>query len=74
MSDTSDFCRIIQIMWNTDNIESRIRLHPSDIHIKNEYKNKYPYYSLRYGKGRSLGQRHGLQSATFTSYFYKNNY
>jgi hypothetical protein len=26
-------------------------------------------YSLRFGKGRRLGQRHGLQSATLTSYF-----
>jgi hypothetical protein len=31
-------------------------------------------YSVRFGKGRRLGQRHGLQSATLTSYFYKNNY
>jgi hypothetical protein len=31
-------------------------------------------YSLQFGKGRRLGQRHGLQSATLTSYFYKNNY
>jgi hypothetical protein len=31
-------------------------------------------YSLRFGKERHLGQRHGLQSATLTSYFYKNNY
>jgi hypothetical protein len=31
-------------------------------------------YSRRFGKGRRLVQRHGLQSATLTSYFYKNNY
>jgi hypothetical protein len=31
-------------------------------------------YSLRFGKGRRLGQRNSLQSATLTSYFYKNNY
>jgi hypothetical protein len=43
MSDMSDFCRIIQIMSNTDNIENRIRIHPSDIHIKNEYEYEYPY-------------------------------
>jgi hypothetical protein len=30
----SDFCRIIRIMLNSDNIENRIRIHPSDIHIK----------------------------------------
>jgi hypothetical protein len=41
MSETSDFSQIIQIMSNTDNIENRIRMHPSDIHIKNEYE--YPY-------------------------------
>jgi hypothetical protein len=34
----------------------------------------YAIYSLRFGKGRRLGQRRGLQSATLTSYFYKNNY
>jgi hypothetical protein len=34
----SDFCWIFQIMSNTDNIENRIRIHPSDIHIKNEYE------------------------------------
>jgi hypothetical protein len=28
-------------------------------------------YCLRFGKGRRLGQRHGLQSATLSSYFYK---
>jgi hypothetical protein len=38
MSDVSDFCRIIQIMSNIDNIENRIRIHPSDIPIKNEYE------------------------------------
>jgi hypothetical protein len=37
------FCRIIRIMSNTDNIENRIRIHPSDIHIKNEYEYRYPY-------------------------------
>jgi hypothetical protein len=31
-------------------------------------------YSLWFGKGRRLRQQHGLQSATLTSYFYKNNY
>jgi hypothetical protein len=25
----SDFCRIIRIMSNTDNVENRIRIHPS---------------------------------------------
>jgi hypothetical protein len=34
MSNMSDFCRIIQIMSNSDNIENRIRIHLSDIHIK----------------------------------------
>jgi hypothetical protein len=43
MSDMSDFCRIIQIMSNTYNIENRIRIHPSNIHIKNEYEYGYPY-------------------------------
>jgi hypothetical protein len=41
MSDMSDFCQIFRIMSNSDNIENRIRIHPYDIHIKNEYK--YPY-------------------------------
>jgi hypothetical protein len=41
MSDMSDFCRIIRIMSNSDDIENRIRIHPSDILIKNEYR--YPY-------------------------------
>jgi hypothetical protein len=31
-------------------------------------------YSLRFGKGSRLGQRHSLESTTLTSYFYKNNY
>jgi hypothetical protein len=39
----SDFCRIFWIMSNSDNIENRIRIHPSDIHIKNEYEYGYPY-------------------------------
>jgi hypothetical protein len=43
MSDMSDFCRIIRIMSNSNNIENRIRIHPSDIHIKNEYGYEYPY-------------------------------
>jgi hypothetical protein len=43
MSDMLDFCRIIQIMSNTDNIENRIRIHPFYIHIKNEYGYGYPY-------------------------------
>jgi hypothetical protein len=43
MSDVSDFCRIIRTMSNSDNIENRIRIHPSDIHIKNEYEYGYPY-------------------------------
>jgi hypothetical protein len=43
MSDMSNFCRIIQIMSNSDNIENRIRIHPFDIHIKNEYEYEYPY-------------------------------
>jgi hypothetical protein len=34
MSDMSDFCRIIRIMSNSDNIEYRIRTHPSDIILK----------------------------------------
>jgi hypothetical protein len=38
MSDMSDFCRIFRIMSNSDNTENRIRIHPSDIHIKNEYE------------------------------------
>jgi hypothetical protein len=38
MSDMSDFCLLIRIMSNTDNIENRIRIHPSNIHIKNEYE------------------------------------
>jgi hypothetical protein len=38
MSDMSDFCGIIWLMSNSDNIENRIRIHPSDIHIKNEYE------------------------------------
>jgi hypothetical protein len=29
-------------------------------------------YSLWFGKWSHLGQRHGLQSTTLTSYFYKN--
>jgi hypothetical protein len=33
----SDFCQIFWIMLNSDNTENRIRIHPSDIHIKNEY-------------------------------------
>jgi hypothetical protein len=33
-----------------------------------------PIYYLRFGKRSRLGQRHGLQSTTLTSYFYKNNY
>jgi hypothetical protein len=28
-------------MSNTDNSENRIQIHPTDIHIKNEYE--YPY-------------------------------
>jgi hypothetical protein len=40
MSDMSDFC---PIMSNTDNIENRIRIYPSDIHMKNEYEYGYPY-------------------------------
>jgi hypothetical protein len=43
MSDMLDFCRIIRIMSNSDNIENQIRIHPSDIHIKNEYEYGYPY-------------------------------
>jgi hypothetical protein len=43
MSDTLDFCRIIRIMSNSDNIENRIRIHPSDTHIKSEYEYRYPY-------------------------------
>jgi hypothetical protein len=43
MSDMSDFCRIIRIMSSSDNIENRIRIHPSDIHIKNGYEYEYPY-------------------------------
>jgi hypothetical protein len=43
MSDMSDFCRIFRIMSNSDNIENRIRIHPSNIHIKNEYEYGYPY-------------------------------
>jgi hypothetical protein len=43
VSDMSDFCRIFRIMSNSDNIENRIRIHPSDIHIKNEYEYGYPY-------------------------------
>jgi hypothetical protein len=31
-------------------------------------------YSLRTHKSSRLGQRHGLQSATLTSYFYQNMY
>jgi hypothetical protein len=42
MSDMSDFYRIFQIMSNSDNIENRTRIHPSDTHIKNEYKYRYP--------------------------------
>jgi hypothetical protein len=34
MSDMSDICRVIRIMSNTDNIENRIQIHPSDFHIK----------------------------------------
>jgi hypothetical protein len=41
MSDMSDFCRIIRIMSNSGNHENRIRIHPSDNNIKNEYE--YPY-------------------------------
>jgi hypothetical protein len=43
MSDMSDFRRIFRIMSNSDNIENRIRIHPSDIHIKNEYEYGHPY-------------------------------
>jgi hypothetical protein len=43
MSDMSDFRRIIRIMSNSDNIENRIQIHPSDIRIKNKYKYGYPY-------------------------------
>jgi hypothetical protein len=43
MPDMSDFCRIILIMSNSDNIENRIRIRPSDIYIKNEYEYGYPY-------------------------------
>jgi hypothetical protein len=43
MSDMSEFCRIIRIISNMDNIENRIRIHPSNIHIKNEYEYGYPY-------------------------------
>jgi hypothetical protein len=43
MSDMSDFFRILRIMSNSDNIENRIRIHPSDTHIKNEYEYGYPY-------------------------------
>jgi hypothetical protein len=39
----SDICLIIRITSSTDNIENRIRIHPSDIHIKNEYEYGYPY-------------------------------
>ena len=31
-------------------------------------------YSLRIGKGSRLGQRHGLQNTTLTSYILKNIY
>jgi hypothetical protein len=31
-------------------------------------------YSLRFGKRSRLGQRHGLQNTTLTSFFYKNIY
>jgi hypothetical protein len=34
MSETSDFSQIIQIMSNTDNIENRIRMHPSTSILK----------------------------------------
>jgi hypothetical protein len=43
MSDMSDFCQMFQIMSNADNIENRIRIHPSNIHIKNEYEYEYLY-------------------------------
>jgi hypothetical protein len=43
MSDMSDFCRIFQIMSNSDNTENQIQIYPSDIHIKNEYEYGYPY-------------------------------
>jgi hypothetical protein len=43
MSDMSDFCRLFRIMPNTDNIENQIRIHPSNIHIKNEYEYGYPH-------------------------------
>jgi hypothetical protein len=43
MSDMSGFFRIIWVMSNSDNIEKRIRIHSSDIHIKNEYEYGYPY-------------------------------
>jgi hypothetical protein len=43
MSDMSNFFQIIRIMSNTDNVENRIKIHPFDIHIKNEYEYKYPY-------------------------------
>jgi hypothetical protein len=29
-------------MSNTDNSENRIRIHPTEIHIKNEYEYEYP--------------------------------
>jgi hypothetical protein len=41
MSDMSDFCQIVRIM--SDNSENRIRIHPTDIHIKYEYEYGYPY-------------------------------
>jgi hypothetical protein len=40
MSDMSDFCRIVRIMSNTNNFENRIRIHPTDIHIKNNVLNR----------------------------------
>jgi hypothetical protein len=43
MSDMSDFYQMFRIMSNADNIENRIRIHPSKIHIKNEYEYRYPY-------------------------------
>jgi hypothetical protein len=45
----SDFCRIIRIISNSDNIENRIRIHPSDIHIKNEYENGNVFSEYEYG-------------------------
>jgi hypothetical protein len=54
-------CKCVEYLVEYDKMDTRFTVGAS-------------YYSLRFGKGRHLGQRPGLQSATLTSYFYKNNY